>query len=178
MRKSFFSLAVVMSLVFSSCMKHAEDYVPSYGEVLNTWTFNDGSKSYFGNFLADPVLDTTLQSDNTYRFDMTGVERGSGQLLTMAISLADLDFAIKSYQSGISGSNQSTSFFYSGSAVSRSAIYFSTNNDPGAVMTYNISSYNAANKTVTITFSGQVYDTNGKMTNITRGRLTARINII
>jgi len=157
-------------------MKHASDYEPPYGVALNTWTFSDRTKNYVGDFLVNAVLDTTIQSNNTYTLSMTGTHKGSGQLLTMAISLADRDFAVKSYKSGISGSNHSTSFNYSGSAGSRDAIYSSSNNDPGAVMTYTISYYDAVKNTITITFSGQVFDTGGNMMNISKGKMTAYID--
>lgn len=176
MRTFLFAFLASITFVFSSCMKHASDYVAPYGAALNTWTFTDGVKNYFGNFLVDPVLDTTIQNNNTYTLDMTGTERGSGQLLTMAISLADLDFVVRSYQSGISGSDHSTSFYYSGSTASRDAIYFSSNNDPGAVLTYNISYYDAAKNTATITFSGQAFNANGNLVNISRGKMTAHID--
>lgn len=176
MRTLTFTLFASMALLFSSCMKHAEDYVPGYGEVSNTWTFYDGTKNYFGTFLVNPVLNTTIQSNNTYTLDMTGIEKTSGQVLTMAISLADLGFTIKSYQSGIGGSNHSTAFYYSGSVASRDGIYSSTNIDPGAVMTYTISSYDAAKKTATISFSGEVFNTNGKLIPISRGKMTANID--
>jgi hypothetical protein len=164
-----------LTLLFSSCMKHTNDYVPPYGVALNTWTFFDGTKNYFGDFLVDPVLDTTIQTNNTYTLDMTGIERASGQALTMAISLTGLNFALKSYQSGISGSDHATSFFYSGSSGSRDAIYVSTNNDPGAVMTYNISYYDAAKNIATISFNGQAFDASGNMVNISKGKMTAHI---
>jgi len=176
MRTLTFTLFASLTLFFSSCMKHAEDYVPGYGEVMNTWTFYDGAQNYFGTFLINPVLNTTIQSNNTYTLDMTGMEKTSGQVLTMAISLADLGFTIKSYQSGIGGSNHSTAFYYSGSAASRDAIYSSTNNDPGAVMNYTISSYDAATKTATISFSGEVFNTNGKLVRISKGKMTANID--
>ncbi|HKZ65381.1 MAG TPA: hypothetical protein VJ111_03450, partial [Chitinophagaceae bacterium] len=144
--------------------------------ALNTWTFSDGTKNHVGVFSVNPVLHTTIQSNNTYMFEMTGIHKGSGQLLTMAISLSDLDFNTKSYQSGIGGSNHSTSFYYSGSAGSRDAIYSSSNNDPGAVMTYNISYYDVAKNTVTITFSGQVFDASGNLVKISKGKMTAHID--
>lgn len=176
MRTLTFTLLAALTLSFSSCMKHAEDYVPVYGEVMNTWTFYDGTKNYFGNFLIKPVLNTTVQSNNTYTFDMTGIERSTGQVLTMAISLADLNFNVKSYQSGISGSNHSTAFYYSGSAASRDGIYSSTNNDPGAVINYTISSYDAAKNAVTISFSGEAFNINGKLVKISKGKMTANID--
>jgi len=177
MRTLIFSLFASLILFFSSCMKHASDYEPPYGVALNTWTFTDGTKNYVGDFLVNPVLDTTIQSNNTYTLSMTGTHKGSGQLLTMAISLADLDFAAnKLYKSGISGSNHSTSFNYSGTAGSRDAIFSSSNNDPGAVMTYNISYFDAIKNTVTITFSGQVFDAGGNLMNISKGKMTAHID--
>lgn len=176
MRTLIFSLFASLTLIFSSCMKHASDYEPPYGVALNTWTFSDGTKNYVGDFLVNAVLDTTIQSNNTYTLSMTGTNKGSGQLLTMAISLADRDFAVKSYKSGISGSNHSTSFNYSGSAGSRDAIYSSSNNDPGAVMTYTISYYDAVKNTITISFSGQVFDAGGNLMNISKGKMTAYID--
>jgi hypothetical protein len=176
MRTLASTLFASLILLFSSCMKHASDYVPPYGVALNTWTFFDGAKNYFGNFLVDPVLNTTIQTNNTYTLDMTGIERASGQALTMAISLTDLDFAIKSYQSGISGSDHATSFYYSGSTGSRDAIYVSANNDPGAVMTYSISYYDIAKNIATISFNGQAFDANGNMVTISKGKMTAHID--
>ena len=175
MRTFLFTLLASLAFLFSSCMKHAEDYIPEYGTAFNTWTFTDGSKNYSGHFATTPVLHTTIQSNNTYTLEMTGTEKSSGQLITMAISLADLDFTPLSYQSGISGSDHATSFYFSGSAGSRDAIYSSTNTDPGAVMTYTISKYDAANDITTISFSGQVFDAGGNKINITKGKMTTRI---
>ena len=176
MRTLTFTLFASLTLLFSSCMKHAEDYEPGYGEAVNTWTFYDGTKNYFGIFLINPVLNTTIQSNNTYTLGMTGIERMSGQELTMAISLADLDFNVKSYQSGIGGSDHSTAFYYTGSTASRDGIYSSTNNDPGAIMNYTISSYDAVKNTATISFNGEVFDINGKIVNISKGKMTALID--
>ncbi len=176
MRTLTSTLLASLILLFSSCMKHASDYEPPYGAALNTWTFSDGTKNYHGNFLVDPVLNTTVQANNTYTLDMTGIERASGQALTMVIALTDLDFAVKSYQSGINGSDHATSFYYSGSAGSRDAIYVSANNDPGAVMTYSISHYDAAKNIATISFSGQAFDANGNMVTISKGKMTAHID--
>ena len=176
MKKSIFAFLASLTLLFSSCMKHASDYEPVMGEALNTWTFKEGSKTYAGVFLVSPVLHTTIQSNNTYTLDMTGIQKGSGQLLTMAISLTDLDFTVKSYQSGITGSDHATSFNYSGSAGSRAAIYSSTNNDPGAIMTYDISHYDAVKNTVPLTFRGHAFDAGGNLMNISKGKMTAYID--
>ena len=74
------------------------------------------------------------------------------------------------------GSDHSTGFFYSGSAASRDGIYTSTNIDPGAVMTYTISAYDAVKNTVTISFSGEAFNTNGKLVKISKGKMTANID--
>ncbi len=172
-RFAFFALLI---LVFSSCMKDAFDYEPPYGVAVNTWTFTDGINKYTGKFAVAARLDTTIQTNNTYTLDMSGKQTSTGQILTMVISLADLNFGVKSYQSGISGSDHSTSFSYSGTIGSSNPIYFSTNNDPGAVMTYNISYYDPAKNTVTIAFSGQAFDANGNLVNISKGKMTALID--
>ena len=172
-----FALLAPLIFVFSSCMKHASDYEAPYGAEINTWTFSDGINNYAGKFAADATLDTAIKSNNTYTLDMSGIQTASGKILTMVISLADLDFGVKSYHCGISPSDHSTSFYFSGSAASSNLIYFSSNNNPGAVMTYNISYYDTAKNTVTITFSGQSFDANGNLVNISKGKMTAHITL-
>ena len=176
MRTSTFTLLAASALLFSSCMKHASDYQPPFGEATNTWTFSDGTRKYFGNFLINPVLNTTTQANGTYTLEIAGTERLTGQQITMAISLTDKDLDVKSYHSGISGSDHATAFYYSGSAGSRDAIYSSTNNDPGAVMTFNIHYYNKVKNLLTIHFSGQVHDASGNLMNISEGKMTAFID--
>ena len=171
-----FAFLAPLIFIFSSCMKDAFDYEPPYGTAVNTWTFTDGINNYTGKFAVDATLDTTIQSNNTYTLDMTGIQTSSSQILTLVISLADLDFGIKSYQCGIGASDHSTSFYYSGTAASSNPIYFSTNTNPGAVMTYNIAEFDAAKNTVSIKFSGQVFDANGNLVNISKGKMTAHIN--
>ncbi len=175
MRTLSITLFASMIVFFSSCMKHAEDSIPEYGTAPNTWSFSDGTKNYMGTFMANPVLNTTAQSNGTYTLDMTGSEKRFGQLLTMSIALSDLNLTPKSYQSGIGGSNHSTAFFYTGSAGSRDGIYASTNNDPGAVITYTITSYNPARNLVMISFSGDAFDINGQLVKIIKGKMAANI---
>jgi hypothetical protein len=176
MRTFIFTLFALLSLAFTSCMKHASDYEPPYGVEVNTWTFFDGTKHHVGVFLNNPVLNTTAQPNGTFVLDMTGTERSSGKLITMAISLADIELSARTYQSGISGSTDATAFYYSGSAGSRDAIYSSANVDPGAVMNYSITYYDAVKNLATLTFSGQVFDTNGNLVKITKGKMTAHID--
>ena len=174
MRTNLFVIFVSVSLLFTSCMKHAGDFKPSYGDELNTWTFSDGNKFYYGKFQSDPVLNTTPQSNHTFTLDMTGTEL-SGEKLTLVLSLADLDFSVRAYQSGISGSDHFTALYYSGSATSSAAIYASTNNSPGAVMNYTIIHYNDVKSIATIMFDGEAFNANGNKVNIVKGKLTARI---
>lgn len=175
MKPSIFTPLCVLLIVFSSCSKFAYDDVPAYGEGLNTWTFYDGNRYYSGNIAVSAVLDTTLQANNTYTLATTGTERITGQLFTTALALADLNFTVKSYQSGINGSDHATAFYFSASAASRQSIYSSTNNDPGAVMTYKIAHYDPARDIVTISFNGNVHDEFGNMVTISRGKITAHI---
>jgi hypothetical protein len=177
MRTLSITLFASLVVLFSSCMKHASDLIPVYGTDPNTWSFSDGTKNYLGVFYANPVLDTMPQTNGTYLLNMTGTEKGSGQLLTMAIALSDIDFIPKSYQSGIGGSDLATAFYYTGSAGSRDGIYSSTNIDPGAVVTYNVVSYNPDKNVVKIAFSGEVFDANGNLVKITNGKLAANIKL-
>jgi hypothetical protein len=48
----------------------------------------------------------------------------------------------------------------------------------GAVITYTVSSYDAAKDIVTITFNGKAFDKNGNLVNITNGKATGRIERI
>jgi hypothetical protein len=175
MKPSIFTPLFILLIVFSSCSKFAYDDAPAYGEGLNTWTFYDGNRYYSGNIAVSAVLDTTLQANNTYTLAMTGTERITGQLFTTALALADLNFTVKSYQSGINGSDHATALYFSASAASRQSIYSSTNNDPGAVMTYKIAHYDPARDIVTISFNGNVHDEAGNMVTISRGKITAHI---
>ncbi len=170
----FVSLAA-LSVAFTSCMKEAFDYESPFGSKINTWTFTDGVKTQNGHFLVDPVLHTTMEPNNTYTLEMNGMQSGTGYTLNMVISLEDLDFAVRKYQSGIQGSNLYTSFHFSGSATSRDPIFVSSNTDPGAIMNYTISNYNVSDNTVSITFSGEAFDVNGHLVSISNGKMTARI---
>lgn len=169
----FLSL-LVLTLV--SCMKHASDYIPQDGEIPNTWTFTDGTKYYWGRLPSGATLHTTPQSNNTYVLEMTGEERATGEVLTMSIALNAPKADPGSFQSGVSGSDYSTGFFYSGSSASRDAIYVSSNNNPGAVMNFDIRHFDEKNNLVRIQFNGQAFDANGNVVNISKGKLTAVVD--
>lgn len=177
MRTKLLLCFTVLAITFSSCMKHASDLVPGYGEILNTWKFTDGKNHYFGNFQGNAVLHSTPQSNNTYLLEMTGTERATGQVLTMAISLIEPNLSNNTFHSGISGSDHATAFYYSGSAASRDAIYSSSNNNPGAIMDFTISHYDATQRIATIIFNGEVFDAAGNKAGISKGKLTAKIDI-
>ncbi len=173
--KQFLILAFVMAAL-SSCMKHASDYKPGYGEIVNTWMFTDGSSQFFGKLYGNAILHSTPQSNNTYLLEMTGVER-AGQQLALAISFLNPEVTTGTFQSGIAGSDHETAFYYSGSAASRDPLYASTNNNPGAVMSFVVTHFDATNRTATIEFSGEAFDMSGNKVNITRGKLTAKVDI-
>ena len=175
MRTRQFITFAMLAMTLTSCMKHAGDYVPGYGDAINTWSFTDGKNYYYGNFATGAVLHTTPQSNNTYTLEMTGAERATGEILTLAISLTDPIIHVDSYRSGINGSDHATSFYYSGSAASRDAIYASTNTNPGAVIEFTVLHYDADKHFATIAFSGQAYDATGKLVNISKGKLTTQI---
>lgn len=177
MRTKLLLCLAFVAVSFSSCLKHASDLVPGYGEILNTWTFANDNNNYFGKFQSNAILHSTPQSNNTYLLEMTGTERATGQILTMAISLTEPNLTTSTFQSGVNGSDHATAFYYSGSTASRDAIYTSSNNSPGAIMDYTILHYDADKQIATISFKGEAFDAAGNKTSITRGRLTAKIDI-
>lgn len=175
MKSSVCTFLLTVLIVFSSCSKFAYDDGSAFGEELNTWAFYDGDHYYSGNMAMNAVLDTAMQANSTYTLAMTGTERITGQLFTTALALADLNFTVKTYQSGIDGSNHATGMYFSASAGSRQNIYSSTNNDPGAIMTYRITYYDPGRDIITVSFNGHVHDELGNMVTISRGKITVRI---
>ena len=175
MKPRAFTLLFALVIVFSSCSKFAYDDGQAFGEALNTWTFYDGKRNYSGNVSLQAVLDTTLQPNNTYTLAITGTERVTGEVFTTALALVDLNFTIKSYQSGAGRSDHATGLYFSASASSRQSIYASTNLDPGAIMNYKITYFDPERDIVTISFHGHAKDESGKNVNITRGKITTHI---
>ena len=164
------------TLLLTACSKDSEDD-SNGGTQVNTWTFTEGSKVFSGSFLFDHAsLNTTLQANNTYTFGMIGPEKTSGYLFNIVLSLVDLNFTVKAYQSGINSNNHLNAFYYSESVVSADNIYKSSNLDPGPVMNYSITEYDAANDIVTMTFSGQAQLENGTNVAITNGKLKVKID--
>ena len=94
----------------------------------------------------------------------------------MALSLLDLNFTTKTYKSGISSDNHLNAFYYNSSPVSPE-VYKSSDLDPGPVMNYTITAYDAAKDVVTIEFSGQAQLTDGTTyVPITNGKLKVKID--
>jgi uncharacterized protein YxeA len=54
-------------------------------------------------------------------------------------------------------------------------IYKSSNLDPGPIMNYTVTAYDATKDIVTIEFSGQAQLENGTYVNITKGKVKAKI---
>jgi uncharacterized protein YxeA len=119
---------------------------------------------------------STLFNNNAYTFSMLGPEKTSGYLFNLTLSLLDSTFTVKNYQSGIDRSNNYiNAFYYTVSPASADNIYKSSDLDPGPVMHYTITAYDAAKDVVTIEFSGQAQRADGSYVNITKGRATAKV---
>ena len=173
MKKALLFYLLPAVLLLSACSKDSDND----GTAENSWTFTEGSKVYSGSFLFGTAsLNTTLQANNTYTFGMLGVEKTSGYLFNISLSLLDLNFTTKTYQSGINSNNHLNAFYYSQSAASPDNIYESSNLDTGPVMNYTITAYDAANDVVTITFSGQAALANGNYVPITNGKVKVKIS--
>ncbi len=172
-RMIFYLLPIV--LLLSACSKDTDN---SGGTEVNSWTFTEGSKTYSGSFVfGHATLNTTPQSNNnTYTFAMLGTEKTSGYLFNIVLSLLDLNFTVKTYQSGVNSvDDHLNAFYYTQSPTSVDDIYKSSNLDPGPVMNYTITEYDAAQDIVTFTFSGQAQLANGSNVAITNGKVKVKI---
>jgi len=112
--------------------------------------------------------------NNSYTFSMLGAEAGTGNLFNLILSLLDANFTVKTYKSGVDGTNYLNAFYYSEFASSDD-IYKSSNLDPGPIMNYTITAYDAAKDIVTIEFSGQAQLANGSFVAITKGKVKAKV---
>lgn len=176
MKKAFLLYLLPAALLLSACSKKS-DNDPNNGTVENSWTFTEGSKVFSGSFVFGVAsLNTFPQANNTYTFTMLGAEKTSGYLFSIALSLLDLNFTTKTYQSGINGDDHLNAFYYTETPASIDDIYKSSNLDPGPVMTHTITDYDAANDVVTITFSGQAQLANGTYVTISNGKLKVKID--
>lgn len=174
--KNSFLFLLTLTVLFTACSKDSDKEENSYGTKLNTWTFTEGSKVFSGGIMFDyATLHTNRNNFNKYSLDMVGLENNEGNLFSLNLDLLDLDFTQKTYQSGIPGRSDHNVFSYS-VPVLVDDIYNSSNFDPGPVMNYTISAYDAAKDIVTITFSGQAKRENGSFVNITNGKVTAKID--
>jgi hypothetical protein len=174
MKRKIIFYVVPLLLLLPACSKDSDD--PNDIEE-NSWTFTEGSNVYSGSFLfGHATLNTTLQSNNTYTFAMLGVEKNSGYLFNIVLSLLDLNFTNKTYQSGISGNDHLNAFYYTQSPTSVDDIYKSSNLDPGPVLTYTITNYDASSEIVTMTFSGQAQLANGSFVAITNGKVKVKVD--
>ncbi len=107
---------------------------------------------------------------------MLGTEKTSGYLFNIVLSLLDLNFTVKTYQSGVNSvDDHLNAFYYTQSPTSVDDIYKSSNLDPGPVMNYTITEYDAAQDIVTFTFSGQAQLANGSNVAITNGKVKVKI---
>jgi hypothetical protein len=162
-------------ILLSACSKNSDDDNKDIAE--NSWTFTEGSNKFSGSFVFGTAsLNTGAQANNTYTFAMLGAESNSGHLFNIVLSLLDLNFTTKNYQSGINSTNNHlNAFYYSETPVSVET-YKSSNLDPGPVMNYNITAYDAANDVVTIEFSGQAQLESGTYVAISNGKLKVKVD--
>jgi hypothetical protein len=177
MKKNLLLSFLFICIISSSCKKGSGNAGVNYGSDLNTWTFKEGSTVFSGQLLFDAAsLNKTLQSNNSYTFDMSGPEKNSGALFSLILSLLDLNFTVKTYQSGTSGNDYLNAFYYTETPSSVDDIYKSSNLDPGPIMNYTITAYDATKDIVTIEFNGQAQLVSGNYVNITGGKVTAKID--
>ena len=175
MKKNLLLLFVPVSLLLFACSKKSDDTNPD-NQAVNTWTFTEGSNVFSGQLAFDgATLHTFLQSNNAYNFAMIGFEKNSGLAFNVVLSVLDLNFTTKTYQSGVAGTDYSNAFYY-GDVNSLDNVYKSSHLDPGPIMTYTITAYDAAKDIVTIEFSGQAQITNGTYVNITKGKAIAKVD--
>jgi hypothetical protein len=176
MKKYLLLLFVFASIIITACKKGSDSESVNYGTKLNTWTFTEGSNVFNGLLLFESAsLNTFLQNNNSYNFTMTGPEIKTGYFFSIFLSLLDVNFTTKTYQSGTAGNDYMNAFYFTETNASLDDIYKSSNLDPGPIMTFNITAYDAAKDIVTITFSGQAQLLNGSYVNITNGKVTCNI---
>ena len=78
--------------------------------AVNSWTFTEGSKVFSGPLLFDAPLQLSAGSNNAYLFSMLGGETTSGNLFSIDLDLLDVNFTVKSYKSGVTGTNYTNAF--------------------------------------------------------------------
>lgn len=168
-----FVLAIsILSVVVFSCKKETTSNTPE--QAVNTWSFKAQGTTYQGELYWDPLLNTMLQSNNTYTFTILGGETTSDRVFNIAMSLSDTTFTQSTYQSGIDGTDAINGFYFT-HGVGGSDIYKSSNYDPGPVLNYRIESYNSSTRVLIITFSGNAQDASGVIVPITEGKVTCKV---
>lgn len=173
MKKTLLLNLCAALILVSACSKKSDKDDDNTTE--NSWTFTQGSKKFSGSFFfGSASLNTLLQSNNSYTFGMLGAESTTGHLFNIVLSLLDTTFTTKTYQSGVAGNDYLNAFYYS-ETLAGVETYKSSNLDPGPVMNYTITNYDAANDVVTIEFSGQAQLENGTYVPITAGKLKVKI---
>ena len=171
--KNYLLPFISLITILSACSKSDNNTSTTSGKV-NSWTFSEGSKTFSGDLVLDAQLNTLLQNNNSYTFSMLGVESGTTNTFSLILSLLDLNFTVKTYQSGTAGNEYLNAFYY-GPLNSVDEIYKSSNLDPGPIMNYTITNYDAAKDIVTIEFSGQAQLATGSFVNITKGKVIAKV---
>jgi hypothetical protein len=173
MKTKFLFYLLFVSIALASCKK-ASTSTTTTDTSVNTWTFTEGSKVFNGVLLTDATLNTLYQGNNSYTFGMLGPENTTGYEFNIVMSLADTTFTTKTYQSGVSGTDLITAFYYS-TSIGGSDIYKSSDYSPGSVMNYTIVSYDPVKAILVMSFAGNATDASGNMVAITNGKVTCHI---
>ena len=171
MQKLFIVLS--LAICFISCKKDS-DNENNNNQEINSWTFTAGSTVYKGSLFNDPILNTLLQGNDSYTFGMLGGQTTSDGTFNIVLSLLDTTFAAKNYQSGVSGNDYISAFYYT-HGVGGNEIYTSSNYFPGEIINFIIQSYDPSTKILVMTFSGNAKDASNNIVPISDGKVTCRI---
>ena len=171
MRKLLFC-TLIAAVGLLSCSKGSSD--DDQVQQMNTWTFKAEGTTYKGDLFWEPLLNTFLQGNNTYTFTMLGAEANSDRTFNIVMSLADTTFSTQNYQSGISGTDHITSFYFTHD-IGGDDIYTSNNHNPGPVMNYKVESYNASTRVLVLSFSGNVENAAGSTVPLTEGKVVCKV---
>lgn len=170
--KNLLSAIFLAAIILSSCKKDKENN--DQNQAANSWTLTAQGTTYKGTLLWDPLLNTLLQGNNSYTFAMLGGEASTDRVFNIVLSLADTTFTKTSYQSGVSGTDDISAFYFT-HGISGEDIYKSSDLDPGAVLNYTVESYNPSTRALVLRFSGNVMDNTGAVVPLTNGKVTCEV---
>jgi hypothetical protein len=172
------SLLCILIVFCISCHKSKEEApATNYGSDVNTWTFQEGNKTFYGTIFTGARLKRTPELNNDFIFNLAGNDTLSGNRFVIGLSLLDSNFTTRVYRSGIpfAGHYADLNYFVPPIGTNDAMIYKSSNFYPGAVITYTFTSYDAASQIITLAFSGQATGHSGNLVTISNGKLKAKL---